>query len=42
MIFMPSSYRRTRADTGRITAALEAILAQHPGENDLANGEAWL
>jgi hypothetical protein len=42
MIFMPGSYRRTRADTGRIIAALEAILAQHPGENDLANGEAWL
>jgi predicted nuclease of predicted toxin-antitoxin system len=42
MIFMPSSYRRTKADTGRIIAALEAILAQYPGEKDLANGEAWL
>lgn len=42
MIFMPGSYRRTRADSGRIIAALEAILVQHPGENDLANGEAWL
>lgn len=42
MIFMPGSYRRTRADTGRIIAALEAILVQHPGENDLANAEAWL
>ena len=42
MIFMPGGYRRTRADAGRIIAALEAILAQHPGENDLANGEAWL
>ena len=42
MIFVPGSYRRTRADTGRIIAALEAILAQHPGEADLANGEAWL
>ena len=42
MIFMPGSCRRTKADTGRIIAALEAILAQHPGENDLANGEAWL
>jgi hypothetical protein len=42
MIFMPGSYRRTRADTGRIVAALEAILAQYPGEKDLANGEAWL
>jgi hypothetical protein len=42
MIFIPGSYRRTRADTGRIIAALEAILAQYPGETDLANGEAWL
>jgi hypothetical protein len=42
MIFMPGSYRRTRADTGRIITALEAILAQYPGEKDLANGEAWL
>lgn len=42
MIFMPTSYRRTRADTGRIIAALEALLARFPGEEDLANGEAWL
>jgi len=42
MIFMPSSYRRTRADTGRIIAALEPKLAQYPGEGDLANGETWL
>ena len=42
MIFMPGGYRRTRADTGRIIAALEAILVQYPGEKDLANGEAWL
>ena len=42
MIFMPGNYRRPKADTGRIIAALELILAQHPGENDLANGEAWL
>ena len=42
MIFLASSYRRTRADTGRIIAALEAILRKHPGERDLANGEEWL
>jgi Domain of unknown function (DUF5615) len=41
MIFMPGSYRRTKADTGRIIAALEAILAQYPAENDLANGDPW-
>jgi hypothetical protein len=42
MIFIPGNYQRTRADTGKIIAALEAILAQYPGERDLANGEAWL
>lgn len=42
MIFIPGRYRRTKADTGKIVAALEVILAQHPGESDLANGEAWL
>jgi hypothetical protein len=42
MIFMPGSYRRTRADMGRIITVLETILAQYPGQADLANGEAWL
>lgn len=42
MIFIPGSYRRTRADIGKIITALEAILAQYPGERDLADGEAWL
>lgn len=42
MVFIPGGYRRTKADTGRIIAALEANLTQYPGETDLANGEAWL
>lgn len=42
MVFMPGSYRRTEADTGRIVAALEAKLVEYPGEGDLANGETWL
>jgi Domain of unknown function (DUF5615) len=42
MIFIPGNYRRTKADTGRIIVSLEAMLAQYPGEADLANGEAWL
>jgi hypothetical protein len=42
MIFMPGSYRRTTNDSGKIVAAIEALLRQHPGEEDLANGEAWL
>jgi len=42
MIFMPGSYRRTKADTGRIITALEAKLTLYPGDDDLANGEDWL
>ena len=41
VIFMPSTYRRTK-DNGRIIAALEAKLAEYPGDEDLANGECWL
>jgi Domain of unknown function (DUF5615) len=42
MIFMSGNYRRTRSDTGRIIAALEAKLTQHPGDDALANAEDWL
>jgi hypothetical protein len=42
MVFMPGSYRRTKADIGRIVRALEAKLAEYPGDRDLANGETWL
>jgi len=42
MFSVPGSYRRTKADTGTIVKALEAVLVAHPGESDLANGEAWL
>jgi hypothetical protein len=42
MIFMPGSYRRTRADIGRIISALEQKLKEYPGDEDLANGESWL
>ncbi len=42
IIFLPGSYRRTKADTGRIIAALDAKLARYPGEADLADGEDWL
>jgi len=42
MIFIPGNYQRTKADTGRIVAALKAELLEYPGEQDLANGETWL
>ena len=41
MIFIPGTYRRTRNDTGKIITALEQLLTQYPGEDDLASGEAW-
>jgi hypothetical protein len=42
MIFIPGTYRRTKNDTGKIITAIQAILIDHPGEGDLANGEIWL
>jgi hypothetical protein len=42
MIFIPGTYRRTKDDIGKIVTALEALLAQHPAEDGLANGEARL
>ena len=42
MILIPATYRRTRADIGRIATALEEELAAHPGERDLASQETWL
>jgi hypothetical protein len=42
MVFMPGNYRRTKADTGRIVKALEAKLAEFPGDGELAGGETWL
>jgi predicted nuclease of predicted toxin-antitoxin system len=42
MIFMAGNYRRTKSDTGRIIAALEATMKQHPGDEALVNAEEWL
>jgi hypothetical protein len=42
LVFVPTSFRLTRAATGKIVEALEVPLAQYPGEADLANGETWL
>jgi len=41
MVFAPPSFRLTKADTGQIVSALEAKLAEYPGD-DLANGETWV
>jgi hypothetical protein len=42
MVFMAGDFRRTKADTGRIVAALEDKLAGYPGPDDLVNAEDWL
>ena len=42
LVFVPTTHRRTKADVGRLITALEAKLAEFPGEADLANGETWL
>lgn len=42
MVFMSGDFRRTKADIGRIVAALEAKLKAYPGPDDLANAEEWL
>jgi predicted nuclease of predicted toxin-antitoxin system len=36
IIFLDGTYRRTKADTGRIITALETKLAEFPGIDDLA------
>jgi hypothetical protein len=42
MVFMPGSYLRTKADTGRINSAIDEKLTEYPGDEDRANGECWL
>jgi predicted nuclease of predicted toxin-antitoxin system len=42
MIFLAGNYRRTKRDTGRIIAALEAKMKQYPGDEALVNAEEWL
>lgn len=42
MVFLPTEFGLTKDDVVRIVGALEAKLAQYPGEDDLADGETWL
>ena len=42
MVFMPSRYRRTQADTGKIVKALEGKLLELPAEDSLVDAETWL
>ena len=41
-VFVPVTFRLTRAAVGLLVTALEAKLATCPREQDLANGETWL
>ncbi len=42
LVLLPGGARRRRSETGRLIAALEAKLAEHPGDGDLMNAETWL
>ena len=42
MVYVPGNYRRSRRDTGRIVAALDAILQAHPADDALRSRETWL
>ncbi len=42
MLFVPTSFRLTRAATGQIVAALETRTAEYPGDDDLANAGTWI
>jgi Domain of unknown function (DUF5615) len=42
MMFVPTSFRLTKAATGRTVAALQARLVEYPGDTDLADGETWI
>ena len=42
MVFMSSSYRRTKADTGAIVEGLAAKLAEFPEDDSLVDSETWL
>ena|SRR5438105_3083894 len=41
-VFVPTTYRLTRADVGRVVSTLEVQLAKYRGEQDLANSETWI
>lgn len=41
MVWVPSGFRRTRKDVGRIVDALDRVLRAHPSDDDLRNGETW-
>jgi hypothetical protein len=42
MVLVLANFRLTKADAGRIIAALGAELAEYPGELDLANWETLI
>jgi hypothetical protein len=42
MVFVPTNFRLTKADAGRIIAALAAKRTEYLGDEDLANAETWI
>ena len=42
IVVVPTSFRLTRAATGKVVEALEVPLARYSGDTDPANGETWI
>jgi hypothetical protein len=42
VLVSPRSFPRTRRGFGRLVRALDALLAQHPGDHDLVGSVVWL
>ncbi len=42
LVFIPTSYRLTKASMGSLAAALERVLAEFPDDDSLADGITWL
>jgi len=42
VVFIPSDYRRTRSDIGRIVLALGVLLQRFPEDAGMFGAEAWL
>jgi hypothetical protein len=41
-VFVPTTYRLTKAEVGRLVTALESKLAAYPADLDLVNAETWI
>ncbi|MEI6446745.1 MAG: DUF5615 family PIN-like protein [Actinomycetes bacterium] len=42
VVYLPAGTSRSLNDTGRLVRSILDVVAGHPGELGLANGEAWI